>query len=277
MNRRTWHSPDPPPEIRPPGWTGILRAALRGGPLILIMAVCLALMGLLRLIERPLCGLRRPLTPGLTLFVCRAAFVLTGVSLRVRGQPMVEAGIVVANHSTWFDIFALNARQRVYFVAKQEVAGWAGIGLLAKVTGTLFISRDRGQTLRQKAAFEARLGAGQRLLFFPEGTSSDGQRVLRFNPTLFAAAMAEGGLSVQPVTVIYTAPEGQDPRFYAWWGTAELAPHLLHILAAPRQGQVEVIYHPPRPIADFADRKALAVWAEETVRAPFLARGIGGD
>ncbi|WP_367998774.1 lysophospholipid acyltransferase family protein, partial [Photobacterium sanguinicancri] len=54
---------------------------------------------------------------------------------------MKQHGAVVANHSSWLDIFALNARKRIYFVSKAEVAKWPGIGWLARATGTVFINR----------------------------------------------------------------------------------------------------------------------------------------
>jgi 1-acyl-sn-glycerol-3-phosphate acyltransferase len=83
----------------------------------------------------------------------------------------------VANHAGWLDIFTLNAVQRVYFVSKSEVAAWAGVGVLARVTGTVFIDRQARQAAEQARMLQDRLAAGHRLLFFPEGTSSDARRV----------------------------------------------------------------------------------------------------
>ena len=70
---------------------------------------------------------------------------------------------------------------------------------------------------------------------------------------------------------LYTAPKDQDPRFYGWWGDMGFAPHLVKLLAAPRHGSVEVIYHEPIAVADCADRKALARATETAVRAGFPA------
>ena len=72
---------------------------------------------------------------------------------------------------------------------------------------------------------------------------------------------------MQPVTVIYRAPSGADPRFYGWWGTMEFGSHLLHMLATGRHGSVEVVYHAPVKVADFANRKALAAYCEAEVRS----------
>ncbi|WP_458790476.1 lyso-ornithine lipid O-acyltransferase [Yoonia sp. MH D7] len=258
------------------GPMGVLRAILRGVPLVMLVFGSLILLLALRLIERPLFGLGRPFTPYITQFVCRAAFVLLGMGFSRSGAPMEGAGAVVANHSSWLDIFALNASKRIYFVSKSEVAKWPGIGWLARATGTVFIQRDRTQAAAQIAVFKARLAAGHKLLFFPEGTSTDGQQVLPFKPTLFAAffdpALADR-MRVQPVTLNYTAPEGADPRFYGWWGDMAFGPHLLATLAAPRQGSVNVIYHAPVALADFADRKALAKAMEDNVRSGLAHRG----
>ncbi|UWQ20589.1 1-acyl-sn-glycerol-3-phosphate acyltransferase [Jannaschia sp. W003] len=255
-----------PPQLGARDWLRVLR---RGVPLALVLAGGLAVLLLLRVAERPLCGLRRPVTPYVTQFVCRAAFRLLGLPRRVRGRVMRRDGICVANHASWLDIFALNASKRIYFVSKHEVAGWPAIGWLARATGTVFIRRDPREAARQAALFERRLRAGHRLLFFPEGTSTDGLRVLAFKPTLFAALFSETlreRMHVQPVTLAYHAPAGADPAFYGWWGEAGFAEAVLRVLARRRQGHVEVIYHEPMPVAAFEGRKALARAAEERVR-----------
>ncbi|GAA6198789.1 lysophospholipid acyltransferase family protein [Aquicoccus sp. SU-CL01552] len=265
----TWTAPTPPDPvvIGPLGW---LRVVLRGGALLLLIAICLLVLLLIRLIERPVFGMARPITPHIVQFVCRNAFRILGMGYTVHGRPIHGPGAVVANHTSWLDIFTLNARKRIYFVSKSEVAGWPGIGILARATGTLFIDRDRRQARAQTRAFVERLHAGHKLLFFPEGTSTDGLRVLPFKSTLFGAFFAaplRETLTVQPVSVIYHAPPGEPARFYGWWGDMEFGEHLLKTLAAPRHGAVELVYHQPLKVSDFENRKALAAHAEALVRA----------
>ena len=255
---------------RPPGLAGWLRVALRGPVLAGVVYGGLALLLAVRLVERPLCGLDRPVSPWITQAVCRIALWLLGLRLVVRGARMEGRGAVVANHASWLDIFVLNAVDRVYFVSKSEVAGWAGIGWLAKATGTMFIARKGAEARAQQAAFEARLRAGHRLLFFPEGTSTDSRRILPFKSTLFAAFFSHGMehvVQLQPVTVIYRPGPGLDRRFYGWWGEMDFASHLLAVLSVPRGGVVEVVRHKARPADAFAERKALAAWCEAEVRA----------
>ncbi|SFS11071.1 lysophospholipid acyltransferase family protein [Yoonia litorea] len=265
----TWYG-EPEPQHQKLTTAGYLRAIARAIPLIVLVFGGLVILLLVRLIERPLNGARRPVTPFITQFVCRNAFVLLGITFKSIGQPMSGPGAVVANHASWLDIFALNARKRIYFVSKSEVAGWPGIGWLARATGTVFIKRDRRDVGAQIAVFRERLAAGHKLLFFPEGTSTDGLQVLPFKPTLFAAffdPQLRENLQIQPVTVQYHAPDGEDARFYGWWGDMAFGPHLLTTLAARKQGAVTVIYHAPVRVADYADRKQLAKAMEAKVRS----------
>ena len=259
----------PAPEVRigPAGWW---RVATRGLVLGAVTYGGLVLLLLVRLVEAPLYGMNRPWTPHITQAVCRMALGILRLPLTVTGTPLDQPGAVVANHASWLDIFVLNAVQRVYFVSKSEVAGWPGIGWLGRATGTVFIARKGTEAKAQQELFEARLRAGHKLLFFPEGTSTDAIRVLPFKSTLFAAFFTHGlerVLHIQPVTLIYHPPEGADARFYGWWGDMGFAPHLLLTLAQGRQGRAEVVLHPPVPVDAFEDRKALARHCERVIRA----------
>jgi 1-acyl-sn-glycerol-3-phosphate acyltransferase len=268
ITNQTWDSGVPPvhPKATFAGW---IRIILRTICLIILVFGGLLILLLVRLLERPLCGLHRPVTPHITRFVCRNALRILGLGLNVTGTPMREKGAVVVNHSSWLDIFVLNASKRIYFVSKSEVARWPGIGWLARATGTVFIERNPARAREQTEVFRDRLLAGHKLLFFPEGTSTDGLQVLPFKTTLFQAFFAQDLkdiISIQPVTVVYYPPAGQDARFYGWWGDTTFGAHLLVTLAPARQGRVEVTYHTPLPVADYPNRKALALACETIVR-----------
>ncbi len=269
----TWYSQTPPPDrpLRGSDWP---RLFWRGALLVVLVFGGLVVKQVLRLAERPVFGLRRPVTPYVTQAVCRAALAVLGLRLRITGQPLQARGALVANHASWLDIFALNAATRMFFVAKADIARWPGIGWLARATGTVFIRRDRRDAARQKLLFEARLRAGHKLLFFPEGTSSDGGQVLPFKSTLFEAFFApelRDFMNIQPVSIRYHAPQGQDARFYGWWGDMEFASHFLRVLAQPRQGRIDLVFHTPLRVAEWPERKALALACETAVRAGFAA------
>jgi len=269
----TWNGAPPPPSpvLGLRDWVRVLR---RGGGILGALLVCFPLLLILRWPERAIWGEARPVTPWITQGVCIWTCRCLGLRREVTGVPMRGQGAYVSNHVSWLDIFVLNASKRLYFVAKAEVAGWAGIGWLARGTGTVFVRRDRNDAKRQAEMLGARLGAGHRLLFFPEGTSTDGLRVLPFRTTLFAPFFKEPlheVAQIQPVSLVYTGPDGRAASFYGWWADMEFGPSLLAVLAVPRQGSVTVTYHPPLRVADFADRKVLAAAAEAAVRGGFSA------
>ena len=245
--------------------------------LVLLIYGGVALMVLLRLLELPLFGARRPWTPLITQFVCLGALQIFGLRLHLYGQPYFgrrfQPVTSVSNHISWMDIFVLNAAARSYFVAKSEVAGWPGIGLLARVTGTLFINRKKQHAKAQQAFFKKRLSLGHHLTFFPEGTSSDGVRILPFKSTLFEALLTDNikNAAIQPISLRYQPAQGYDARLYGWWGNMGFTGHFWRILTTPQHGDVYVTYHAPLMARDFPNRKALAQACHAKVLAGFTA------
>lgn len=191
-----------------------------------------------------------------------------GLSLRrVRLVGEAPAGrpiVYVANHSSWLDILVLGAVLPGAFVSKGEIRSWPGIGLIARLGRTIFVERRRASTGRERDAMRERLAHGHNIILFPEGTSSDGTRVLAFRPSFFAVAMERGGVApiVCPVSVAYDRvgylPVGRATRpLFAWYGDMALVPHAWRVLRQ-RGTRASVLWAPALDPADFADRKALA-------------------
>ncbi|UPH70788.1 1-acyl-sn-glycerol-3-phosphate acyltransferase [Abyssibius alkaniclasticus] len=204
----------------------------------------------------------------------RMGRLLCGLKLEIRGTELAQGGAMVANHVSWSDIFVLHDAAHIHFVAKSEVKSWPGIGFLANATGTIFIERRATEAKRQQQQLKERLQKGDKLCFFPEGTSSDGRRVLPFKSALFSAFHTPELLPhmwVQPVSVTYFAPKSQAPRFFGWWGNMSFGGHMRTVFALGRGGRVRVTFHAPVRAADFADRKLLAAHCEAAVRAGMAA------
>jgi 1-acyl-sn-glycerol-3-phosphate acyltransferase len=173
--------------------------------------------------------------------------------------------LFAANHVSYADIAVLGSVIAGSFVAKAEVADWPFFGWLAKLQRSVFVDRRVGSTITQRDAISRRLAVGDALILFPEGTSSDGNRVLPFKTALFGAAEHGKGLSpvvVQPVSIAYTRfdgiPIGRLYRpLFAWYGDVDLAPHIWSMIGL---GTVEVVveFHPPTFLSDCGSRKALA-------------------
>lgn len=265
-----------PPTLPPLAGRERLRLGLRlvwaTAALVGFFAVFLVLRGLDWLAGR-LAG--RPVTAmGPAVVQVWAAQALRSLGLRYvqRGAPMRGGGAFVANHSSWIDIWALQRAAAPFLVSKAEVRDWPGVGLIGRAIGTMFIDRRPAQAKAQEAELLARLGRGDRMAIFPEGTSTDGQRILPFKSALFGVFFAQElgqGVAVQPVTIRYRPPAGLPAAFYGWWGEMDFARHLRDVLARSVGGTVELTFHPALDPADFRGRKDLAQAAEAAVRAGF--------
>ena len=205
--------------------------------------------------------------------VCR----LVGVRLHIDGGVAREQGVLlISNHVSWLDITVLSAVAPVSFVAKQEVASWPFVSWLAKLQRSVFVDRTRRSEVTDKAnEILRRLEAGDHVVLFAEGTSSDGNGVVPFKTPLFAAVKPTGGASAgdlcaQTLALVYTKLHGlplcrRGRPMVAWYGDMDLASHAWRLLGlGPLDAHIRI--GPPVPLDDFADRKALARYAEEKVR-----------
>ncbi|MEM9212262.1 MAG: lysophospholipid acyltransferase family protein [Pseudomonadota bacterium] len=193
-----------------------------------------------------------------------------GLKLEIDGIDNVRPGAVVANHSSWLDIFVLYAATPGQFVAKSEVKRWPGIGVLGRLFGTIFIERDRRQAKHHLNQLQVPLERGERLIFFPEGTSSDGQRILSFRTTLFEVFFATSIYPIayiQPVFIQYLPDEGSDPRIYTLHSGMKFGRHMLSVLAHGRRGTVAVTIGNTVKVSDYGSRKTLARSLERSVRS----------
>lgn len=208
-------------------------------------------------------------------FYHRILCLLIGVRIREVGiRSTASPALILSNHVSWLDICVVSAISPVVFVAKSEVARWPVLGWLAKLQRTIFINRQaRHQTGAATREIAGRLLGGDAVVLFAEGTSSDGIRVLPFRSALVGAVHHALGNSthhtsimVQPMSLAYVGfggvPMGRALRErVAWYGDADLMPHLASVLAS---GAVDVTVSWGEAIAyDMsADRKAIAREAE---------------
>ncbi|KAB7610249.1 1-acyl-sn-glycerol-3-phosphate acyltransferase [Amylibacter sp. SFDW26] len=205
---------------------------------------------------------------------CWICLKIIGLPVTTKGKPMKHAGVVVANHSSWLDILTLHVCHNVFFASKDEVKSWPAIGFMARSAGTLFIKRERTDARRQHDLFLEHALKGHKLLFFPEGTSTDGLHVLPFKSSLFGAFFSPDladRMWVQPVTALYYGPAGKRHDFYGWWGDMGLLEHMGHVLSQRKQGRLEIVFHEPLKITDYSDRKKLTqdVWQAVADGMPF--------
>lgn len=182
---------------------------------------------------------------------------IVGVKLCVHDAPVrARPLMLVANHVSWLDIFSINAVLAVRFVAKSEIRRWPAIGWLSARTGTLFIERGRrADTARVNRLMADAMRAGDVVAVFPEGTTTDGSRVLRFHGALLQPALIAGA-RIQPVALSFRRRDGSRSTEAAYDGDKTLWQTLNGILAQPG---IEVHLHFLPVLADdLPQRRALA-------------------
>jgi 1-acyl-sn-glycerol-3-phosphate acyltransferase len=201
---------------------------------------------------------------------------IVGLRVLVRGTPATTRPLlIVANHVSYLDIFALGGVAPGAFVAKADIQTWPVIGWLGRIGRAVFVDRRRAATGDARDDIRARLEAGDTLIMFPEATSNDGNRIRPFKSSLFNPAETDIGdgrpITVQPVSIAYTRlnglPLGIGWRpFFAWYGDMDLMPHVSQAL---RLGTltIEITFHPPVQSRSFPDRKTLARHCEAVAGA----------
>jgi lyso-ornithine lipid O-acyltransferase len=164
-------------------------------------------------------------------WACGLVLRSLGIRFHPKG-PLPGRGLVVSNHLSYLDILILSAAMPCFFVAKKEISCWPYFGWAARSGGTLFLDRASHASAAQVAAAIAeRLALPVPILFFPEGTSTDGSSVLRFHSWLFEPAVRSGA-SVTPAAVRYVLADAGQERDLCWFGDDAFLPHLWKVLGA---------------------------------------------
>lgn len=216
----------------PPVWRRLWRTPL------VVLHLLLGVLIALCLLHPPRRAWVSPQPAG---FWCRGLAILLGLRIHCQGEAQPGPVLLVANHISWLDIIAISAICPVQFLAKQEVAHWPLMGWLSRRAGTLFIQRGAGAA-NAIEQLSWRLRGGQRMLVFPEGTSTPGHTVQRFHPRLFQAAI-HSRCPVQPLCVQYPHPQGVHP-LAPFVGNDALLPHLWRILGEA-EIPVTLMFLPP--------------------------------
>jgi 1-acyl-sn-glycerol-3-phosphate acyltransferase len=185
------------------------------------------------------------------------------------GAPALHHALIVANHVSWLDIFVINAIHPCRFVAKSDIRAWPVLGWLAAQAGTVFIARGNRRDLRHVfKGLVAGLEMGERVAFFPEGTTAPQGTLLPFHANLFEAAV-DAQVRVQPYALRYVDAAGALHPSVEFVGDTSFAQSVMAILAGPPI-RAELTCLAPIE-AGGAHRRELAAQAHDAIAAA-LAR-----
>jgi 1-acyl-sn-glycerol-3-phosphate acyltransferase len=204
---------------------------------------------------------------------CRRILAALGLTIHITGT-LPRSGAVVSNHLSYLDILLFSAIHPFIMVAKREVRSWPLLGWLTAQAGTVYVERG-GPPSTYPAVNRAMAQAyrtGLPVLFFPEGTTTNGSEVLPFRRGLFHSVL-NNRVPLRTATLRYALDEAYAADngnatvadHVCWWGEAYLGPHLFRCLGL--RGLRAEIHFEDTPIAG-SDRFALS----ENARAAITAR-----
>jgi len=192
------------------------------------------------------------------------------------GRP----AMLVANHISWIDIFAIDAVMPARFVAKSEVARWPLVGWLSTRAGTLYVSRSRRHdTARINRDMSAALERDELVAVFPEGTTTDGTRILKFHSSLLQPAVSVQA-AILPVALSYTRGDGTRCTELAYdgrWSLWDTVRRMLTLQRIDCRLTVLPLMHPQRHRRMLADdaRAAIATALDLPVSGTRTERAAG--
>ncbi len=201
-------------------------------------------------------------------FWSRVLLVALGIRLQVHhdraAKPIAatRGSMLLVNHVSWADVFVIAAVTPARFVAKADVARWPLLGRFAASVGTVYVERGRRHAIAHVNHIVAqRLRSGQSIGIFPEGTTTDGSRLLRFHANLVQAAL-EAGAPVIPLALQYQQ-NGRPSTAAAFIGDMNLIQSIWRIVIAPRL--TAHLYWLPAIDSDALTRQAIAARARTAI------------
>lgn len=186
-----------------------------------------------------------------------------------RQMAPASRALIICNHVSWLDTFVINALHPCCFVAKSDVRGWPLIGWLCANTGTIFIARGKVREVRR--IFESlvkRIHDGERVAFFPEGTTAPQGTVRPFHANLFEAAI-EAEVLVQPYAIRYVDAGGGLHTAADFIGDMSFVESVIAIMKSG--GMTAELIRLPAIATQDQHRRELAVSARDSICAVLLA------
>lgn len=197
---------------------------------------------------------------------------ILGLRVHVQGAPSDRRPLmIVANHSSYADIFSLGAATPISFTPKSDIKFWPLVGWCCWLSACVFIERKPSKLPLIREHIKQGLKLGRPIALFAEGTTNNGRELKPFKSGFFSLAENEEGLLIQPATIVYTHRNGvalkpEQRSDVAWYGDALLIPHLFNFLSW-RTIDVTIHFHEPVTMMQYKNRKALCQHCEQTIQA----------
>ncbi len=235
--------------------TFIFKSFLMGLHLLLAIVLCISMI----ILPRSVSLILIQYWAKRLLRILKIKITLSGEVLRFLGG---DSYLVVSNHISWLDIPVIFSLKPITFVSATEVKTWPIIGILAKISGAIFVDRDRRASLPEviQAMNHHFKNDKQSICIFPEGVTSNGYQVLPFKSNLFQSAFESDKLLL-PLSIKYKENNVITNRT-SFHGSTTLFQSFKRV-AKSNHIEVEIdIGHPVKPAQS---RKDLSVKLQEAI------------
>jgi 1-acyl-sn-glycerol-3-phosphate acyltransferase len=201
---------------------------------------------------------------------CARAMCGMGIEISVEGE-FPERGAVISNHLSYLDIVVFAALHPCVFVSKAEIAKWPVVGWMTTMSGTVYVERGHGgSAIKARRGMQAAVDAGLPVVFFPEGTTTNGSHLLKFHSGLLAQVMDESPVTAAYLRYSFAEENGPGVSVgddVCYWGNRNMLAHIFKFLGLRGvRAEVRFAEEPIVFSSDRLHRKMAAVEARAAVR-----------
>lgn len=191
--------------------------------------------------------------------ILKIKITLSGEVLKFLGK---DSYLVVSNHISWLDIPVIFSLKPMTFVSASDVKTWPIIGMLAKISGAIFVERNRKSSLVEviQAMNHHFKNEKRSICIFPEGVTSNGYQVLPFKSNLFQSAF-ESNVLLLPLSIKYKENNVLTNRT-SFHGSTTLFQSFKRVA---KSNLIEVVVDIGRPIKPSQSRKDLSLKIQEVI------------
>jgi 1-acyl-sn-glycerol-3-phosphate acyltransferase len=233
----------------------IFKSILMTFHLLLALILCVAMI----MLPRNICHILIQYWAKRLLRILRIKIMLSGEVLKFLSK---DTYLIVSNHISWLDIPVIFSLKPITFVSASDVKTWPIIGILAKISGAIFVDRNRKSSLVEviQAMNHHFKNEKQSICIFPEGITSNGYQVLPFKSNLFQSAFESNKLLL-PLSIKYKENNVLTNRT-SFHGSTTLFQSFKRVA---KSNLIEVVVDIGHPVKPTQSRKDLSLKIQEAI------------
>lgn len=206
--------------------------------------------------------------------ICRMGSALLNINVKSAQAPLKgrKGRLIISNHMSYLDILIYSSVHPAVFISSVEVEQTFFLGFVARIGGTFFVERRNPKNIRQELnSIKDIIDQGMDVVLFPEGTSTDGSKILPFRSSLLAGAV-ESGVEIVPACIRYEKINGkafsdENRDLVCWYGDMTFAGHFF-TFTSQQSTEASVTYLAPVDVCH--DRKTAARIARDMILSVYF-------